>query len=163
MIGDATPSRYFTSLHNILPPLRLRLSLKGPRVILMIYKSVAECHQIMCTALDTNVVSYDNVKVWYPKFKNKDYDIGEAKRSGQFTYADKACLQELVEENQYATTRELAKELDISIIFISCINVMYKFNRRLLHELIQAHKDRHVLEYRCKDKIQDQIITFDKN
>jgi hypothetical protein len=45
-------------------------------------KSATECHRIMCTALGTTVVSYDTVKVWYRKFKAKDYDIQKAERFG---------------------------------------------------------------------------------
>jgi hypothetical protein len=52
----------------------------------------------MCTTLGTTVLSYDTVKVWYQKFKNKDYDIQEAE------HVVDARLQELVEEDQYSTT-----------------------------------------------------------
>ena len=60
-------------------------------------ESATECRRIMCTALGTTVVSYDTVKVWYRKFKNKDYDIQEAERSGWPTDVDEARLRELVE------------------------------------------------------------------
>ena len=60
-------------------------------------KSATECFRIMCTALGTTVVSYDTVKVWYRKFKNKDYDIQEAERFGRPTDVDEARLRELVE------------------------------------------------------------------
>ncbi|KFM60850.1 hypothetical protein X975_02757, partial [Stegodyphus mimosarum] len=47
------------------------------------------------------------------------------------TDVDEGCLQELADEDQYATTQELVKELDISAMSISCtmhcINLMYKF------------------------------------
>ncbi|KFM64428.1 Thiamin pyrophosphokinase 1, partial [Stegodyphus mimosarum] len=54
----------------------------------------------MCIVLGTNVVSCDTVKVWYQKFKNKDYDIQKAEHSGWPTDVDKAHLQEFVEEDQ---------------------------------------------------------------
>ncbi|KFM65379.1 Mariner Mos1 transposase, partial [Stegodyphus mimosarum] len=137
------------------------------------YKKLAtECHQIMYTALGTDVVSYDAVKVWYRKFKSKDYDIQEAEHSGRHTDAEEASLQEFMEEHQYATTQELAKELDVSAMFISRvthrINVTYKFSRWVPHELPQADKDRRVractnlLEYQRKNKVQDKsslVIT----
>ena len=135
-------------------------------------KSASACHRIMCTALGTTVVSYDTVKVWYRKFKNKEYDIEEAERCGRPTDVDEARLRELVEEDQYATTRELGKELDVSAMSISRamhrINLTYKFNRWVPHELTQAHKDRRVnactnlLEYQRKDKILDRIVTCDE-
>ncbi|KFM71984.1 Histone-lysine N-methyltransferase SETMAR, partial [Stegodyphus mimosarum] len=125
----------------------------------------------MYIALGINVVSSDTVKVWYQKFKNKDYGIQEAERSGQPTDVDKADLQELVED-QYATTQELAKKLDISAMFIShamqCINLTYKFNCWVPHELTQADKDRcvqactNLLKYQHNDKILDWIITCDE-
>ena len=42
----------------------------------------------MCTALGTNFLSYDTVKVWYQIFKNKDYDIQETECSGNLTDVD---------------------------------------------------------------------------
>ena len=67
-------------------------------------KSATESHQIMCTVSGTNFVSCDNVKVLYQKFKNKDYDIQETEHSDYPIDVDEAQLQELVEEDQYATT-----------------------------------------------------------
>ncbi|KFM63323.1 Histone-lysine N-methyltransferase SETMAR, partial [Stegodyphus mimosarum] len=101
-------------------------------------KPATECHQIMCTSIDTNVVSYDTMKVWCRKFKNKDNDIQEAQHF--IRPIEKDCL--------HATIRELAKELDISATSITHtmhhINLMYKFNRWVSHELTQAGKDRRV-------------------
>ncbi|KFM73399.1 Histone-lysine N-methyltransferase SETMAR, partial [Stegodyphus mimosarum] len=114
--------------------------------------SATECRHIMSTALGTNVVLNDTVKVWYRKFKNEDYDIQEAELSGKPTDVDEVCMREFVEEDHYETTKELdvklATELDVSAMFIyramHHINLTYKFNRWVLHELPQADKDRRV-------------------
>ena len=129
-------------------------------------------HVIMYTTLGTNFVSHDTVKVWYLKFKNKDYDIQEKESSGHRTDVDEACTQWLVEEDQYATTWKLAKELDVSDMstyhVMLRINLTYKFNCWVPHELTQADKDRcvwasiNLLKYQCKDKILDQIVTCDE-
>ncbi|KFM74450.1 Histone-lysine N-methyltransferase SETMAR, partial [Stegodyphus mimosarum] len=100
----------------------------------------------MCTALGTNAVSYDTVKVWYRSFKSKNNDIQEAEHSGQPTDFDEARLRDLAEEDQYATTRELAKELDVKAIYISRamyrVTLTHKFNRWVPQELTRADKDR---------------------
>ena len=87
----------------------------------------------MCTALCTDFVSYDTVKVWYQKFKNKDYDIQETEHYGHLTDVNEDRLRGLVEEDQYAITWELAKELVINAMSISCamhlINLTHKFSR----------------------------------
>ena len=80
--------------------------------------------------VDTNFVLYDTMKAWYLKFKNKDYDIQEG--SGLLTDVDEVRMWGLVEKDQYSTTQELAKELNISDMSISYAmhskNLMYKFN-----------------------------------
>ncbi len=58
------------------------------------------------------------MKVWHRKFKNKDYNIQEAECSGRPTDVDDARLWEFVED-QYSTTQELAKELDVRTMSIS--------------------------------------------
>ncbi|XP_035228487.1 histone-lysine N-methyltransferase SETMAR-like, partial [Stegodyphus dumicola] len=70
------------------------------------------------------------------------YEIQEADRSGRPTDADEARLQELVEEDKYAATRELAKKLDVGAMAISrsMLNLTYNFNRWVPHELTQADK-----------------------
>ncbi|XP_035208125.1 histone-lysine N-methyltransferase SETMAR-like [Stegodyphus dumicola] len=102
---------------------------------------------IRCTVLGTNVVSYDIMNVWYRKFRCKDCDIQEAERSGRPVDVDEARLREL-KEDQCATARELAKEIDVRTMSIRCtvhgINLTYKFNRWKPQELAQADKDRRV-------------------
>ncbi|XP_035215528.1 histone-lysine N-methyltransferase SETMAR-like [Stegodyphus dumicola] len=126
----------------------------------------------MCTALGTNAVSYDTVNVWYLKFKNKSYGIQEAEGFVLLTDADEHRLPELVEEDLYATTRELTRELDDSAMSIRRdmfrINVTYKISRWVSHELTQTDKNRRVrvctnlLEYQRKDKFLDRIVACDE-
>lgn len=73
-------------------------------------RSATKCHRIMRAALGTTVLSYDPVKVWYRKFQNKEYDIKQAEYSGRTTDVDETHLRELVEEDPYSTTQELAKD-----------------------------------------------------
>lgn len=92
----------------------------------------------MWIALVSTFVSYDTMKVWYWKFKNKDYNIQEAD-------VDEARLRALVKD-KYSTIWDLAKKTDIKAMSISrdIIKLMYKFNNRVLHELTLADTDRHV-------------------
>ena len=88
----------------------------------------------MCTTSGTIIELYNTVKVWYWKFKSKDHNIQEFEHSCWPADVDEACQ----------TTQELAKELDVSAMFISHtihhINLTYKYNPWLLHELTQADK-----------------------
>jgi hypothetical protein len=97
-------------------------------------KSAIKCHRIMCTVLGM---------IWHceglvRKFNDNDFEIPEAKHSGRSTDVDDDRLRELVEENDYSTTRVLAKELDVSAMS-SCamhrINLTYMFKLWLPHEL----------------------------
>lgn len=87
---------------------------------------------------------YDIIKIWYPKFKNKDYAIQVAECSGRPTDVDEVCLQEPVEDDHYSTNRELANETDVNIISVNramChINLTYKFNllKQIKIEYVQA-------------------------
>jgi hypothetical protein len=80
-------------------------------------------------------------------FNDNDFEIQEAKLSGRSTDVDDDRLRELVEENDYSTTRVLAKELDVSAMS-SCamhrINLTYMFKLWLPHELTYADKVRSV-------------------
>lgn len=125
----------------------------------------------MCTVLGTIVAPYDTVKLWYWNFKNKDYGIQEAERSARPTEFDETRLRELVVEDQKSTTRELAKQLNISAMSISRavyrIDLTYKSNRWTRHAMTQADKDRRVqactnmLEYQHKDIVLVRIVTCD--
>ena len=112
------------------------------------------------------------VKIRYWKFKNNYRNIQERDLSGCPTYVSATRLRGLVEENQYANIRELAREIDAWALSNSPtthrINFTYKFSRWVPHKLTQADKDRRVrastnlLEYQNKDKIMDRIVTFDE-
>ncbi|XP_035214014.1 histone-lysine N-methyltransferase SETMAR-like [Stegodyphus dumicola] len=100
--------------------------------------------------------------------KYKDYDIQKTKRCGRSTDVDESLMRELVEEDQYATIRELAEELHVSAMSISramhLINLTYKFNRWVPHELTRAEVFRveiNLLEYQNKNKILDQTVICD--
>ncbi|GFY62371.1 hypothetical protein TNIN_6801 [Trichonephila inaurata madagascariensis] len=84
----------------------------------------------MCTALGATVVSYDTVKIWNRKFKNKDQNIQQAEQSGQTSDVEEEHLSELVEEMLCIQPR---KELDVPLISVSRvlhhINLTYKFKQ----------------------------------
>ncbi|KFM72492.1 Histone-lysine N-methyltransferase SETMAR, partial [Stegodyphus mimosarum] len=123
-----------------------------------------------------NLVFIDSIMDQY-KFgtdssKTRTIDIQEPERSVLPTDVDEAHLRELVEGDQYTTIRELAKELDVSAMSMSrtmhLINLTYKFNGSVSHEIIQAAKNRRVractnlLNYQRKDKILGWIVTCDE-
>ena len=64
----------------------------------------------MCTALGITVASYDIVKVWYCKYKIRNYKIQEAEHSGWLTDTHETYLPELVKEDQYSIMPDLGKE-----------------------------------------------------
>ena len=52
--------------------------------------------------LGITVALYYSVTIWYRKFKNKNYNIQEARRFGRPTDAHEARLRELLEEGQHS-------------------------------------------------------------
>ncbi|GBN92204.1 Histone-lysine N-methyltransferase SETMAR [Araneus ventricosus] len=126
----------------------------------------------MCESLGINTVSYDTVKVWFQKFKAGNFDIEDKPCSGCPIEVDCEQLKQITDQDRNVSTRTIALELDVCqktiVNALTCINVTFKFNRWVPHELTAEDKRKRkavclaLLRDQRKEKILDRIVTCDE-
>ena len=82
--------------------------------LLFLHQSGLNAKEAQAKIVDTygaDAISYDTCKTWMAKFKKGDFSLQDAPRSGRPMELDLKLLQSTVEEDPYATTRELAAML----------------------------------------------------
>ncbi|GBM99974.1 Histone-lysine N-methyltransferase SETMAR [Araneus ventricosus] len=124
----------------------------------------------MCESLGITTVSYDAVKVWFRKFKAGSFDIEDEPRSGRPIEVDCEQLKQIIGQDKNVST--IALELDFYqktiVNAMKCINVTFKFNRWVPHELTAEDKRKRkaasvaLLRDQRKEKILDRIVTCDE-
>ncbi|GBL99338.1 Histone-lysine N-methyltransferase SETMAR [Araneus ventricosus] len=134
--------------------------------------SASKCHQKMCESLGINTVSYDTIKVWFRKFKAGNFDIEDEPRSGCPIEVDCEQLKHIIDQDRNVSTRTIALDLDVCqkslVSVLKRINVTFKFNRWVPHELTAKDKCKRkaaclaLLRDRRKEKILDRIVTCDE-
>ncbi|GBM01617.1 hypothetical protein AVEN_60029-1 [Araneus ventricosus] len=94
--------------------------------------SATECHQKLCESLGINTVSYDTIKVWFRKFKARNFDIDEP-RSGRPIEVDCEQLKQIIVQDRNVSAQTIALELDARqktiVNALKRINTTFKFNR----------------------------------
>ncbi|GBM72738.1 Histone-lysine N-methyltransferase SETMAR [Araneus ventricosus] len=115
--------------------------------------------------------SYDTVKVWFRKFKAGNFDIEDETRSGRTVEVDCGQLKQIIDQDSNVSTRAIALELDVCqktiVNALQRINVTFKFNRWVPHELTVERKRKRkatclaLLRDQRKEKIPDRIVTRD--
>ncbi|GBM36339.1 Histone-lysine N-methyltransferase SETMAR [Araneus ventricosus] len=133
--------------------------------------SATECHQKMCESLGINTVSYDTIKVWFQKFKARNFDIEDEPRSGRPIEVDCEQLKQIIDQDRNVSTRTIALELDVCqtaiVNALKRINLTFKFNRWVPHELTAEDKRKRkaiclaLLRDQRKEKILARIVTCD--
>ncbi|GBN11876.1 Histone-lysine N-methyltransferase SETMAR [Araneus ventricosus] len=126
----------------------------------------------MCESLGINTVSYDTVKVWFRKFKDENFDIEDESRPGRAIKVDCEQLKQIINQDRNVSARIIALELDVcqkTIVYaLKRINVTFKFNRWVPHELTAEDKLKRkatclaLLRDQRKGKILDRIVTRDE-
>ncbi|GBN21362.1 Histone-lysine N-methyltransferase SETMAR [Araneus ventricosus] len=126
----------------------------------------------MCESLGINTVSYDTVKVWFRKFKAGNFDIEDEPRFGRPIEVDCEQLKKIIDQDRNVSTRTIALELDVCqktiVNALRRINVTFKFNRWMPHELTAEDKRKRKAAYLAllrdqrKEKILDRIVTCDE-
>ncbi|GBN26635.1 Histone-lysine N-methyltransferase SETMAR [Araneus ventricosus] len=126
----------------------------------------------MCECLGINTVSSDTVKVWFRKFKAGNFDIEDESRSGRPIEIDCEQLKQIFDQDRIVSIRTIALELDVCrktiVNTLKCINLTFKFNRWVPHELTAENKRKRKAAYlgllrdQRKGKILDRIVTCDE-
>ncbi|GBN35184.1 PiggyBac transposable element-derived protein 3 [Araneus ventricosus] len=109
------------------------------------------------------------IKVWFRKFKAGNFDIEDEPRSGRPTKVDCEELKQMIDQDRNVSTRTIALELDVCqkiiVNTLKHINVTFKFNRWVPHELTAEDKGKRksaclaLLRDQKKEKILDIIVT----
>ncbi|GBN09646.1 Histone-lysine N-methyltransferase SETMAR, partial [Araneus ventricosus] len=112
------------------------------------------------------------VKVWFRKFKAGNFDIEDEPRSGRPIEVDCEQLKHIIDQDRNVSTRTIALELDICQKTIDNalkrINVTFKFNRWVPHELTAERKRKReaaclaLLGDQRKEKILDRFVICDE-
>ncbi|GBM57387.1 Histone-lysine N-methyltransferase SETMAR [Araneus ventricosus] len=127
----------------------------------------------MCESLGINTVSYDAVKVWFLNFKAGNFDSEDEPLSGRPIEVNCELLKQIIDQDRNVSTRTIALELDVCqktiVNALKRINVKFKFNRWVPHELTAQNKRRRkaacltLLRDQRKERILDRIVTCDEN
>ncbi|GBL88198.1 Histone-lysine N-methyltransferase SETMAR [Araneus ventricosus] len=126
----------------------------------------------MCESLGINTVSYDTIKVWFQKFKSRNFDIEDEPRSGRPIEVDCEQLKQNIDQDRNVSTRTIVLELDVCqktiVKVLKRINLTVKFNRWVPYELTAENKRKRkatclaLLRDQRKEKILDRIVTCDE-
>jgi transposase len=92
----------------------------------------------LCTTYGSDFVSLSTVKRWYGKFKSGEEEYEDAPRSGRPSKNLEDKIEEQLELNKRATTREIAEEIGES--HETVWRHLLKMNKRYLENVWIAHK-----------------------
>jgi histone-lysine N-methyltransferase SETMAR len=126
----------------------------------------------MCATYGLDFVSFSTVKRWYSKFKAGEYEFEDASRSGRPSKNLDEKIEEQLELNKRATTREIAAEIRGSheTVWRHLLKMgkRYLENVWIAHELSESNKQRRVevcsqlLEMLTQNNFLNQMITADE-
>lgn len=109
---------------------------------------VGESKDNLCRTVGQSRVSLSAVKVWFSRFRNRDYMLDDKPRSGRPVELDIDKLKALIEEDPRLTTRCLAERLGCSHTTIenhlSNLGKTCKYGLWIPHELTSGQLNRRV-------------------
>ena len=82
-------------------------------------RNAANAARDVCAIYGEGAVSVRTVQRWISRFKNGNFDLKDAARSGRPIELDEDRLDQLIHENPWRTTRELAHLMDTTATTIS--------------------------------------------
>ncbi|RWR98918.1 Histone-lysine N-methyltransferase SETMAR-like protein, partial [Dinothrombium tinctorium] len=74
----------------------------------------AKAARDICAVYGEDAIAERTARDWYAKFKNGNFDLKDAPRSGRPVEFDEKRLNQLLHENSRQTTRELAEKMECS-------------------------------------------------
>uniref|UniRef100_W6NRC1 Transposase n=1 Tax=Haemonchus contortus TaxID=6289 RepID=W6NRC1_HAECO len=134
--------------------------------------SAKEAQAKIVDTYGADAISYDTCKTWIAKFKRGDFSLQDAPGCGRPMELDLKLLQSTVEEDPYATTRELAAMLGHAQSTVESrlekIAKVAKLGRWIPHQLTDYDIMRRVdtrtslRTLQKKYKFRDTLITGDE-
>ena len=109
---------------------------------------VGQTRDNLCHTVGQDKISLSTIKVWFSRFRNKDYRLDDKPRSGRPSEIDIEDLKALIERDPRLTTQCLAEQLGCSHTTIerhlSDLGKTWKYGLWIPHELTKAQLDRRV-------------------
>lgn len=81
--------------------------------------NAAEAAKSICCVYGEGAITERTSQKWFSRFRNSNFDMSDAPRSGRRSNFDEDRLNQLLQENSRQTTRELANEMDVDQATIS--------------------------------------------
>lgn len=104
----------------------------------------AECHRKLGDLLPEHQPTIKTVENWFRKFKAGATSMADEPRSGRPTVVSATDLRAAIMDDRHATCRDLALDFKVHFTTISDalrrLNLSYKFNRWVPHELSPVNK-----------------------
>ena len=76
--------------------------------------TAAKAAREICVVYGKNAMAERTTRYWFAKFKEENFDLKDAPRSGRPTELDEGQLNQLLHEDSRQTTRELAERINCS-------------------------------------------------
>ena len=76
--------------------------------------TAAKAAHDICVVYGENAMAERTARYWFAKFKEENFDLKDARRSGRPTELDEGQLNQLSHEDPHQTTRELAMKMNCS-------------------------------------------------
>ena len=76
--------------------------------------TAAKAAREICVVYGENAMAERTARYWFAKFKEENFDLKDAPRSGRPTELDEGQLNQLLHEDSRQTTRELAERINCS-------------------------------------------------
>ncbi|GBN21963.1 Histone-lysine N-methyltransferase SETMAR [Araneus ventricosus] len=174
-VPEPLPNEVLISIHAVgICGSDLHMIKDGKIGELLVTNSFVLGHEASGTVIKagSKVKHLKSVKVWFWKFKAGNFDIDDEPRSGRPIEVDCEQLKQIIDQDRNVSTRTIALELDVCqktiVNALKRINVTFKFNRWVPHELTAEDKRKRkaaclvLLRDQRKEKILDRILTCDE-
>ena len=126
----------------------------------------------ICEVFQSEVVSLRTCQNWYTKFRSGDFELKDKQHSGRPSAIDDDILKEMVKENPWQMTRDLAAKLgvDHTTVFhhLKNFNMVCKLNVWVPHKLNEKNLlDRYsgcflLLSHHACEPFLDRIVIGDE-
>ncbi|PIC15027.1 hypothetical protein B9Z55_027134 [Caenorhabditis nigoni] len=107
-----------------------------------------ESERQLASVYHNNSVHYSTIKFWYHKFQVGNYSLKDEPRSGRPMETNLTTLAELIEDDPFQSTREIAKTLGITHATVenglAALGKVKKLGRFIPHNLTKFDYDRRV-------------------
>lgn len=110
--------------------------------------SAAEAARLICSVYGEKAVSERTAQKWFSKFKNGDFNLSDAPRSGRPSDFDEGCLNQLIHDDPRQSTRALGHAMDCDHTTVSRhlekMGKVQKLGAWVPHTLKECHKNQRV-------------------